>query len=244
MSPEMDIDAINAELADASADELVAWAGRTFGAGLVVTSSFGAQSAVTLHLATRVLPDIPVVLIDTGYLFPETYRFALELKERLELNLKVYTPAMTPAWLEAVHGRLWEQGAEGLERYHQLVKVEPMQRALADVGASAWIAGLRRGQTAHRATLRRVELQDGRYKLHPILDWSTKQVHDYLTQHGLPYHPLYEKGYASIGDVHSTTPITAQQHEREGRFGGLRQECGLHLPGTNEENQSRESSGL
>ena len=244
IAPEIDLDAVNAELDGAPAERIVDWASQRFGSGLVMTSSFGAQSAVSLHLVTRVVPDIPVILIDTGYLFPETYRFALELKERLSLNLQVYTPRVTTGWLEAVHGKLWEQGAEGLERYHQIVKIEPMQRALSDLGATAWVAGLRRGQTSHRAGLRPVEQQEGRYKVHPILDWSTKDVHEYLKAHDLPYHPLYEQGYASIGDVHSTRPITEQQHEREGRFGGLRQECGLHLPDSNEENQSRESSGL
>ena len=241
---ELDVQAVNAQLDDAPAQRVVAWAHETFGSALVMTSSFGAQSAVSLHLVTRVVPDIPVIFIDTGYLFPETYRFALALKQRLKLNLKVYTPRVTTGWLEAVHGKLWEQGPEALDKYLQIVKVEPMQRAMNELGAKAWVAGLRREQTRHRANLRRVELQDGRCKVHPILDWSTKQVHDYLQQHDLPYHPLYEKGYASIGDVHSTRPITEQQHEREGRFGGLRQECGLHLPTSAEENQSRESSGL
>lgn len=242
--PPIDLDAINTQLADARAARIVEWAAEQFGDGLVMTSSFGAQSAVSLHLVTRVVPDIPVIFIDTGYLFPETYRFAHDLAERLKLNLKVYTPRITTGYLEAVHGKLWEQGEEGLTKYHQLVKIEPMQRALADLKVTAWIAGLRRGQTSHRANLRHVEVQDGRHKVHPILTWSTKDVHDYLKQHDLPYHPLYEKGYASIGDVHSTRPITDGEHERQGRFGGLRQECGLHVPGSAEENQSRESSGL
>ena len=241
---QLDVEAVNAQLDAAPAEAVVAWAHETFGRSLVMTSSFGAQSAVMLHLVTRVVPDIPVVFIDTGYLFPETYRFALQMQERLGLNLKVYTPQVTTGWLEAVHGKLWEQGPEALEKYLQIVKVEPMQRALTELGVKAWVAGLRREQTRHRANLRRVEVQDGRCKVHPILDWTTKQVHEYLQAHDLPYHPLYEQGYASIGDVHSTRPITDQQHEREGRFGGLRQECGLHLPTSAEENESRESSGL
>ena len=240
----LDLEQVNAELDGAGAERIVQWGYETFGHGLVMTSSFGAQSALMLHLVTRVVPHIPVVLIDTGYLFPETYRFVLQLTERLNLNLKVYTPQMTTGWLEAVHGRLWEQGDDGLKRYHQLVKVEPMQRALDELNVQAWLAGLRREQTDHRATLRPVEQQDGRFKIHPVLDWSTKDVHEYLKRYDLPYHPLYYKGYASIGDVHSTVPITAEQHERDGRFGGLRQECGLHLPDSTEENESRNSSNL
>jgi len=241
---ELDLDAVNARLAEQSAERIIEWASETFGDGLVMTSSFGAQSALLLHLATRVVPDIPVVFIDTGYLFPETYRFAEQLTDRLSLNLQVYRPRYSAAWLEATFGKLWEKGREGLDQYLHMTKIEPMQRALDELSASAWLAGLRAEQTEHRSQLRTVELQDGRYKIHPVLDWSTKDVHQYLKQHDLPYHPLYYQGYASIGDVHSTKPITAQQNEREGRFGGLRQECGLHLPSSDEENASRDASGL
>src|SRR3954465_9378191 len=110
VSPAVDLAAVNASLASASAKDRLAWAAHEFGGALVLSSSFGAQAAVMLSLATRVLPDIPVVFIDTGYLFPETYRFADELASKLKLNLKVYRPEITPAWLEARHGKLWEQG--------------------------------------------------------------------------------------------------------------------------------------
>ncbi len=241
---ELSLDSTNRELADADATRIIAWAAETFGCGLAMTSSFGAQAAVSLHLVTQVVPGIAVIAIDTGYWFPETYRFMDELAARLKLNLKVYHPAITAARQEATYGRLWEQGVEGLDRYHRINKIEPMQRALRELGVTAWIAGLRAQQTGHRAKLRTVETQDGIYKVHPILRWTTKEVHEYLKKHGLPYHPLYEKGYKSIGDVHSTRPITAGMDERDGRFGGLKQECGLHIPTTPAENQSREASGL
>ncbi|MCC7145804.1 MAG: phosphoadenylyl-sulfate reductase [Phycisphaeraceae bacterium] len=240
----IDIEKANAELENQPAEKIIAWAAEQFGPGLIMTSSFGAQAALMLHLATRVVPDIAVVFIDTGYLFPETYQFAEELTQRLKLNLKVYSPAVTAARQEAMYGRMWEQGAEGMDRYHQLNKIEPMDRALRELKATAWVAALRREQTDHRAGLRTVEVQDGFYKVHPVLGWSTKQVHEYLKKHELPYHPLYEKGYKSIGDVHSTRPITAGMSERDGRFGGLKQECGLHVPKSREENQSREGSAL
>jgi phosphoadenosine phosphosulfate reductase len=240
----LDLDKVNADLADADAAAIVRWAADSFGRGLILTSSFGAQSAVMLHLVTRVVPDIPVVLIDTGYLFPETYQFVEQLTDRLKLNLKVYQPAITPARQEALFGRLWENGVEGLKKYHQINKIEPMQRALRELNVTAWLAGLRARQTEHRAALRTVEIQDGRYKVHPILRWSGKDVYEYLKAHDLPHHPLYEKGYPSIGDTHSTRPITAGEDERAGRFSGLKQECGLHLPATAEESASRDASGL
>lgn len=243
--PPLDLDAVNSQLAPAAPETIIRWAAEAFGRGLILTSSFGAQSAVMLHLVTRILPDIPVVFVDTGYLFPETYQFADELTKRLGLNLKVYQSPLSPARMEATLGRLWEANTkDALDRYDQIRKVEPMQRALRELGVTAWLAGLQRHQTKHRAGLRTVELQNGTYKVHPVLEWATRDVHAYLKKHDLPYHPLYEKGYASIGDVHSTRPITAGMDERDGRFGGLKQECGLHLPATPDENKSREASNL
>jgi len=230
-APEFDPEAANRALAGAEPRRVVEWAAETFGDGLVLSTSFGIQSALMLHLATRVVPDIPVVWVDTGYLPPETYRFAEELTERLSLNLQVRQPALSPARMEALHGRLWESDeVEDLNRYDRLRKVEPMQRALRELGASAWLAGLRADQTDHRRALGRVSRQWGRTKIAPILGWSSRDVHRYLARHDLPYHPLFEQGYATVGDWHSSRPVTAEDgHERATRFRGLKQECGLHL---------------
>ncbi len=206
----------------------VQWAVDTFGDGLILTTSFGVQSAVMLHLVTRVVPEIPVVFIDTGYLFPETYRFAEELAEKLKLNLKVYTPQMTAARQEALFGKRWEQGVDALKQYNLVNKVEPMDRAVRELGAVAWLAGLRRSQASTREALPVVQQQNRVTKIHPIIDWDNRTVHRYLTEHGLPYHPLWEQGYVSIGDWHSTTPLTAGMSEEETRFGGVKRECGLH----------------
>lgn len=241
----IDVAQANAKLNQASAQEILRWAADTFGSGLVLSSSFGVQAAVMLHLATQVVPDIPVIFVDTGYLHGETYLFADALAKRLKLNLHVYQSPISPARMEALMGKLWEEpDPEALNRYDRLRKVEPMQRALRELGATAWLAGLRRGQTDHRASLEPVVRQGDIHKVHPILNWTGKQIHEYLKQHELPYHPLRDKGYASIGDWHSTRPITDQEHERAGRFKGLKQECGLHLPTTVHEEQSRESSSL
>ena len=116
-------------LETASAEDRVKWAVEQFGDGLVMTTSFGIQAAVMLHLVTRVAPKIPVIFIDTGYLFPETYRFAKDLTDKLGLNIKKYVPAMTAAEQEALYGKQWEQGIDGLKRYNFINKVEPMDRA-------------------------------------------------------------------------------------------------------------------
>jgi phosphoadenosine phosphosulfate reductase len=220
---------LNLWLGARSAAERAAWALATLPGEHVLSSSFGAQSAALLHLVTREHADIPVVLIDTGYLFPETYRFADELTERLGLNLKVYRPSIGIAWMEARHGRLWEQGVDGIDRYNRLRKVEPMQRALAELDARTWIAGLRRSQASTREAIEFLELRDGRWKFHPIADWSDRDVWEYLQVHALPYHPLWEHGYISIGDVHTTQPWQPGMREEDTRFFGLKRECGLHF---------------
>jgi phosphoadenosine phosphosulfate reductase len=240
----LDLDELSQRFTSVEAPALIRWAVQQFGSGLILSTSFGAQSALMLHLVSEVAPELPVVFIDTGYLFPETYRFAEELKQRLKLNLKVYGPVMTPARQEALYGKQWEEGDDGIQAYLQRNKVEPMQRALKELGATAWLAGLRQKQTSHRAQLRPVEQQNGRYKVHPILSWTDEEVTAYLERHDLPLHPLYEQGYRSIGDVHSTIPTTADQDPREGRILGQKRECGLHLPLTPEQGLSLRSSGL
>jgi phosphoadenosine phosphosulfate reductase len=225
---EQALDEISARLEKAPAEERVRWALERFRPDLVLSSSFGAQSAVMLHLVTRLWPEIPVVLIDTGYLFPETYQFVDQLTARLKLNLKVYRAPLGPAWQEARWGKLWEQGVEGIERYNQINKVEPMQRALRELGARGWITGVRRQQAKSRAESGVLRLQNGIVKVQPIVDWTDRHVYQYLTRHDLPYHPLWEKGYVSIGDVHTTRPLTGDMSDEETRFFGLKRECGLH----------------
>ena len=220
---------LNTWLAARSASERVQWALDTLPGEHALSSSFGAQSAAVLHLVTREKPGIPVVLIDTGYLFPETYRFVDELTAKLQLNLKVYRPEIGIAWMEARFGKLWEQGIDGINRYNRLRKVEPMQRALGDLGARTWIAGLRRSQTEERRAIDFLELRDGRWKFHPVADWTDRDVWKYLQSHQLPFHPLWEQGYISIGDVHTTLPWQPGMREEDTRFFGLKRECGLHF---------------
>ncbi|WP_242110896.1 phosphoadenylyl-sulfate reductase [Luteimonas aquatica] len=220
---------LNRWLGGRSAEERVAWALENTAGEHALSSSFGAQAAVSLHLATRHKPDIPVIVVDTGYLFPETYRFIDQLSERLSLNLKVYRPQIGVAWMEARLGRLWEEGVDGITRYNRLRKVEPMQRALRELGVRTWIAGLRRAQSSTRESLDFLELREGRWKLHPIADWSDRDVWDYLRKHDLPYHPLWHQGYVSIGDIHTTRPLEPGMREEDTRFFGLKRECGLHF---------------
>lgn len=216
------------EFARMAAEDRVRWSLDRLPGNHVLSSSFGAQAAVSLHLLTQVAPGIPVILVDTGYLFPETYRFVDRLGERLNLNLKVYRSELSPAWQEARFGKRWEQGLEGVEAYNRANKVEPMRRALRELRAGTWFAGLRRRQSSSRRNTPFLEFSGDRWKVHPIADWTDRDVGRYLRRHRLPRHPLWAKGYVSIGDRQSTRPIYEVQHAEQTRFHGLKRECGLH----------------
>ncbi|MGB3726227.1 MAG: phosphoadenylyl-sulfate reductase [Glaciecola sp.] len=208
--------------------ERVEWAMKHLPGTHIVSSSFGAQSAVMLHLLNEVAPGIPVVLTDTGYLFPETYQFIDQLTEKLNLNVQVYSAAISPAWQEARFGRLWEQGVDGITQYNQLNKVQPMKNALESLDAGTWFAGLRRSQSDSRKNLNVLQTQGKQFKVHPIIDQNNQQLHQYMKQNDLPYHPLWEQGYVSIGDWHTTRKLEAGMSEEDTRFFGLKRECGLH----------------
>ncbi|TYZ56892.1 hypothetical protein PybrP1_003617 [[Pythium] brassicae (nom. inval.)] len=226
------VDHANAELADKSAAEIVQWAHATFGAGAVLSSSFGIQSAVMLNLVRSVAKSIPVVWVDTGYLPRETYLFAASLTKQLDLDVRVYQSSVTPARMEALYGRLWEvETPQAHKQYGFLRKVEPMQRALRELGATALLVGVRADQTAHRESMQVVNVHDGRLKICPILRWTKDDVEQYMAAHDLPYHPLKAQGYESVGDAHSSRPVTAADagNDRAGRFNGKQQECGLHV---------------
>ncbi len=230
---------INAELEQLTALERVKWALENLEGTHVVSSSFGIQAALMLHLVTQAKPDIPVILTDTGYLFPETYRFIDELSQKLTLNLQVFRAQQSPNWQEAQYGKLWEQGLEGIEKYNKLNKVEPMRRALDELEAGTWFSGLRREQSQSRANLAILSIQNGVFKFLPIIDWINKDVHYDLEEHGLSYHPLREEGYLSVGDIHTTKKWEPGMTEEETRFNGLKRECGLH-----EDDGEQDGSGI
>lgn len=219
---------LNNAMADLTAPERVSMALSVLPGTHILSSSFGAQAAVSLHLLAQAQSGLPVVLLDTGYLFPETYAFVETLRQRLDLNLQIYSNAMSPAMQEAVYGERWLQGVKGLESYNRDNKVLPMQRALDDLEAGTWFTGIRRTQAESRQNTQFVQFKDGRYKVAPIADWTDKDVFEYLSQHDLPYHPLWEQGYVSIGDVHTTKSVYEVDDVSQTRFFGLKRECGLH----------------
>lgn len=220
--------AANRELAQRDAHGRIEWSLEHFPAQHVLSSSFGIQAALMLHLINEVAPGLPVIFIDTGYHFAATYTFVDQLSERLSLNLQVYRSPLSAAWQEARHGQRWQQGRAAIEAYNQDSKVAPMQAALKELHVGTWFSGVRRSQSASRAELDFVTRQWQRFKVHPVADWSDQQVHRYLVAHDLPYHPLHDEGYISIGDWHTTRSLKDISSAEEARFFGLMRECGLH----------------
>ena len=223
-----DLTVENAELEKLSALDRIAWAWDRFGEGLIVSTSFGLQSAVMLHLVRQVSDRIPVVFVDTGYLFKETYEYAKTLREKIGFSEKTYSASMSPAYQEALYGKLWEKGKEGMLKYNFINKKEPMERALSELKATAWLAGLRRSQSEDRQDRSFAEWQGEILKVYPILDWDDRKTYQYIPDHDLPYHPLEGVGYDSLGDHHSTEKVSDSGSKEDSRHGGHGRECGLH----------------
>lgn len=219
---------LNAHLAELNAPQRVQWALQHLPAQHVCSSSFGAQSAALLHLLTRASPGIPVLFVDTEFLFPETYEFASQLTQRLRLNVVRAFPNEAMRWHESEVAELRHLGVDAITRYNNIHKVEPMQRLLGELKASTWISGLRRAQSYSRSEIAFLQVKDGRWKLNPLADWTDRTIGRYLQQYDLPYHPLWEQGYVSIGDRYLTEALVPGALAEQTRFFGLKRECGLH----------------
>ena len=225
---EIDPAQLSAELEGLRAGERLELLYERLGSRLVASTSFGLQAAVMLKLLHDHAPKVPVVSIDTGFLFPETYRYAEDLMEKFPLDYRIYHPKISAARIEALWGNLWEADSEGAEKYGLITKVEPMNRALTEIGGDVWISGLRRAHSETRQDRAFAEQQKKTLKVYPILDWADAQVDLFFHQNELPVHPLSEQGYVTMGDWHSTRP--SEDGSKKGtRFNGEKFECGLHL---------------
>ena len=228
------LETMRAELDPMNPLQRLQWALNRFGGGFAVTTSFGIQSSVLLHMLSCLsgAENVPVIWVDTGYLPAETYRYATTLCERLGHELVVAQSSMSPARMEALHGKLWETGREkDLDLYLQLRKVEPLEVALNERGVSCWASGVRHGQTELRKTMTVIDPIRDRLSLRPLLSWTKRDVFYYMQEHDLPQHPLFDQGYSTVGDWHSSAPDGLESDGRSTRFGGQRQECGIHVPG-------------
>jgi phosphoadenosine phosphosulfate reductase len=197
----------------ASAEEVVAYAVERFHPRLTLACSFQKEESVLVHMLTRVEPDARVFMIDTGVLFPETLQTWKRFEERFGLNIEVFDAANADA--------PWTGGNHCCGQ----AKVDALERALE--GVDAWITGIRREQAATRAGTPKLERDDKRgiWKVNPLADWTEKDLWRYIHRHDLPYNPLHDRGYASIG----CAPCTQPGEGRDGRWAGLdKTECGIH----------------
>jgi phosphoadenosine phosphosulfate reductase len=230
----IDLAATNAWLKLRSPADVMDWAATTFGDTLVMSSSFGAESAALLHLVTKRLPDIRVIMIDTGFLFPETHQFMESLRWRMNLNVWIYRTKQDPfGYLERA-GETNPMNRTDVASCCAVNKNEPFERAIRELKPRAWIRGIRKQQAITRENREIVEWSEryNCYAISPLLNWSTREIHHYMKQHDLPWHPLYEKGYASIGcnPLSCTRPVQIGEDPRAGRWSGhAKVECGLHL---------------
>jgi phosphoadenosine phosphosulfate reductase len=203
------------DLETASAQEVIAYAVERFHPRLTMACSFQKEESVLVHLLTEACPDARIFTIDTGVLFPETLATWKRFEDRFGVSIEVFD-ASSP-------GRPWT-----LERCCGPAKVEALERALE--GAEAWVTGIRREQAPTRAAAPKLDYDEPRgiWKVNPLADWSEKDLWRYIHKHDLPYHPLHDRGYASIG----CAPCTRPGDGREGRWAGLdKTECGLHVDG-------------
>jgi phosphoadenosine phosphosulfate reductase len=220
------------ELEPLSAEELLSWAGENFGQQLCLTCSWQKQSSALVHMLSELGLSVDVIELDTQLFFRETYDTRDLLVERYGLNL-VSPEIISVAEQHLQEGpNLWERDPD---RCCQIRKVEPLERALAPY--SAWVSGVRRDQSPSRAGLKKIQWSEryALWRIHPFADWSEKRVLAYLAVNEIPYNPLHDMGYPSIGCVPCTRPVKPGEDERAGRWKGSgKLECGIHLDGSKE----------
>jgi phosphoadenosine phosphosulfate reductase len=211
-----------------SAQQVLRWAFDKFGSKVAISSAFGAEGMTLIDMASRIHPDFRLFTVDTEFLFPETYNLMDQIGERYGIGIEKVYSVLSPQEQEHQHGpALWSRDPD---RCCELRKVEPLRRKLAEL--DAWITSIRRDQTSFRAGARKIEWDTkfGLVKINPIADWSTKQVWRYLHDHKVPYNPLHDRNFPSIGCTHCTRAIRPGEDPRAGRWSDFaKTECGLHV---------------
>lgn len=227
-----DLEELNQKFDTAHPREILAWCVEHIPNGLVQTSAFNIDDLIITDILYRELAHpVPVIFLDTLYHFPQTLELVNKAKDIYNLELKTYKipdinsrEAFTAKYGEA----LWDKD---IAQFHQVTKIEPLQRGLAELNTIAWITGRRRDQAITRANMPVFELDSQqRLKLNPLANWTREQSWAYASEYGVIYNPLHDQGYASIGDEPITTPVAAGEDERAGRWRGTgKTECGIHI---------------
>ena len=212
-----------------SPEEVLRWAYATFQSDIAMASGLGAEGMVLMDIASRVHRNFRVFTLDTEFLFPETYDLIDRAEKRYGIQIERVFSSLTPEEQEQVHGpALWSRDPDGC---CNLRKVEPLKNKLREL--RAWITAIRRDQTAARGSARKLEW-DAKFqlvKVNPIADWTSAMVWSYIRRHEVPYNPLHDRNYPSIGCTHCTRATQAGEDARAGRWSGFNKtECGLHMP--------------
>jgi phosphoadenosine phosphosulfate reductase len=212
-----------------SAEEVVRWGLAEYHPNAAIASSFGAEDVALIDIAARVRPDIRVFTLDTNFLFAETYELIGKIEQKYGIRVECVKSLYTPDEQAAQFGpKLWNIDPN---RCCSLRKVEPLKAKLA--GLAAWTTGIRRDQAPTRANAKKIEWDKafGLVKLNPLADWTWENVWEYIREHDVPYNPLHEQNYPSIGCVQCTRQVQAGEDPRAGRWSGFaKKECGLHAP--------------
>lgn len=229
-----DLDELNRRFETASPQDILAWCVENIPAGFVQTSAFNVDDLVITDILYRQLKPaqpVPVIFLDTLYHFKQTLELVAKAKETYGLNLQVYKmpDINTREEFTAKYGdALWDTD---IAKFHDVTKIEPLNRGLKELNTVAWITGRRRDQAVTRAEMPVFELDSqGRIKVNPLASWTRAASWAYVAEHGVAYNPLHDQGYPSIGDEPITTPVGEGEDERAGRWRGTgKTECGIHL---------------
>lgn len=223
-----DLDPLNYRFKDQSAEDLLVWAFEKFGNELVLGTGFGPSGVVLIHKIVQLDLPIKVFCLDTNLLFEETYSLWDKIEREFEITVESVSPILTLEGQAELHEEeLWKSDPD---KCCYLRKVLPLQKYLSN--KSGWITGLRRSQSEMRKTIQKIEWDDANqvFKLNPLAYWSQEQIWGHIDEYNLPYNPLQDEGYPSIGCIPCTEPAT-DQDERSGRWKNMEKtECGIHLP--------------
>jgi phosphoadenosine phosphosulfate reductase len=210
-----------------TAEQILQWSFETYGRDVAVATAFGAEGIALIDIAAQVWPQPRIFLLDTSFLFPETYRLIDQVEQRYGLSIERILPSLTPeAQAELCGPELWKRDPD---LCCLIRKVEPLQRKLAEL--RAWITSIRREQTPSRAQAKKIEWdsQFSLLKINPLADWTHEMVWQYIRERQLPYNPLHDLHHPSIGCTHCTRAVEPGENPRAGRWPGFnKQECGLH----------------
>jgi phosphoadenosine phosphosulfate reductase len=224
--PGIDAEAVAADLEDRSAAEALEWMFETFGERHYLACSFQKTSSVTVHLATQINPEARFFYLDTDVLFPESYQTRDRLAEHFGINFDRYHNLTLSEQADLYGDELWQRDPDSC---CGIRKVEPMRRALSYV--DCWVSGIRREDSSTRAGARKFgwDKRFGIWKLNPLADWTERDVWNHIREHRIPYNPLHDRGYPSIGCTHCTQPVGIGGSPRDGRWAGTsKTECGIN----------------